>query len=337
MKRTMRWALPAGLFAAVMAAGVARAETEFNVERVDVVDLKTVYAEVRPIDTVPGRARIGGTVATLSVDEGQAVKAGEVIAMVGDPKLALTLDSLAAQIKVAEAEYDNAETQLKRGRTLIQRGIISQASLDELETAAEVATRKLDSAKAERSVVEQQLAEGAVEAPTDGRVLTVPVTTGAVIMAGETVATIAAEGYILRLEVPERHARFMAVGDKIFVARRQLGADEAAPATVTGTIKQVYPELQNGRVVADATVEDLGDYFVGERALVRVSAGHRSTYAIPESFVKTRYGIDFVRLKRPDGEIVDVVVQLGRRFRKDDKTFIEVLTGVADGDTLVMS
>jgi hypothetical protein len=40
----------------------------------------------------------------------------------------------------------------------------------------------LKSRTAERSVVEQQIAEGKVLAPTAGRVLTVPVTTGTVVL-----------------------------------------------------------------------------------------------------------------------------------------------------------
>jgi len=330
---TIRETALAGAVLAMMAVAPAVAQESFTVKPVEIEDLKTVYAEVRAVDTVPARARIGGTVATLNVDEGRSVKAGEVIAIVGDDKLALKLEALAAQIFAAKAEFDNATTQLRRGQQLLDRGIIAQARLDELATAAEVAQKRMESAQAERSVVEQQLTEGAVEAPTDGRVLSVPVTTGSVVLPGETIAVIAAEGYILRLEVPERHARFMKEGDEVLVAdRNAVGGEEGA---AVGTIKQVYPELQNGRVVADAAVDRLGDYFVGERALVRVSAGKRTTYLIPETYSFTRYGTDFVKLARADAEPIDVVVQLGQRVERDGKAYVEALSGVEAGDTLV--
>ena len=203
-------------------ANAAHAESTYVVEESTIGDLKTVYAEVRAVDTVTGRARIGGTVAALNVDEGQSVKAGEVIAVVGDPKLTLRLQSLSAQIRAAEAEFNNATTELKRGQQLKDRGIVAQSRLDQLSTAAEVAQKRWESAKANRSVVERQLAEGAVEAPTAGRVLSVPVTTGSVVMPGETIAVIAAEGFILRLEVPERHARFMKAGDSRLCRRARI-------------------------------------------------------------------------------------------------------------------
>ncbi|MCV4940326.1 efflux RND transporter periplasmic adaptor subunit, partial [Escherichia coli] len=76
-----------------------------------------------------------------------------------------------------------------------------------------------------------------------------PVTEGSVVLAGESIATIAAKGYLLRLELPERHARFIKVGDPIRVSARGLSPEIAA--TAVGRITQVYPELKNGRVIAD--------------------------------------------------------------------------------------
>ena len=48
---------------------------------------------------------------------------------------------------------------------------------------------------AEKSVIEQQMAEGQVLAPMSGRVLNVPVTVGTVVLPGEAVATIAEAGF----------------------------------------------------------------------------------------------------------------------------------------------
>ena len=49
----------------------------------------------------------------------------------------------------------------------------------------------------------------------------------------------------------------MQKGDAIKVGRRGLGPDQQAVAA--GRIVQVYPEIQGGRVVADAEVDGLGD------------------------------------------------------------------------------
>ncbi len=90
-----------------------------------------------------------------------------------------------------------------------------------------------------------------------------------------------------------------------------------------GTIAKVYPQITNGRVLADATVKGLGDYFVGERILVRVSAGERSALLVPHELVFTRFGVDFVTAKLADGELTDIAVQCGpqspARCQDDDR------------------
>ena len=111
---------------------------------------------------------------------------------------------------------------------LFSRGTIPKTRLDEARTAFNVATNALKARTAERSVIQQQVTEGNVLAPTSGRVLKVPVTTGTVILAGETVATVAEQNFVLRLRVPERHARFLKAGDPVRIDGEELGKSGAA-------------------------------------------------------------------------------------------------------------
>ncbi|MCB1527033.1 MAG: efflux RND transporter periplasmic adaptor subunit [Hyphomicrobiaceae bacterium] len=300
----------------------------------EIDDLKSVYATVRSTDRVQARARIGGTIADLKVDEGSEVKTGAVLAIVADQKLALKLKALDAQIEGLKAQQGNATREVERQETLIKRGFTPKAKVDELKTQLEVVQNQLKSAEAERDVVLRQVKEGEVLAPASGRVLLVPVTVGTVVMPGESLATIAANEYVLRLELPERHARFIRKGDEIQVGTRSL--EEAGKPLVKGAIAQVYPELQSGRVVADATVAGLGTYFVGERVLVYISGGKRQGMVIPQDFVTTRYGYDFVRLDRDEKNAVDVVVQLGQAAElPGGVNGVEVLGGLNPGDQIL--
>ncbi|MGD9668206.1 MAG: efflux RND transporter periplasmic adaptor subunit [Hyphomicrobiaceae bacterium] len=306
----------------------------FTVEMNEIDDLKSVYGTVRSTDRIEARARIGGTVASLSVDEGSEVQTGQVIAIVADQKLALKLKALEAQIAGLKAQRENTERELGRQEELIKRGFTPKAKVDELRTQLEVVENQFKSAEADRDVVIRQVQEGEVLAPASGRVLLVPVTVGSVIMPGESLATIAANEYVLRLELPERHARFINKGDTIQVGSRSL--DNTNRALVKGSITQVYPELQSGRVIADASVKGLGDYFVGERVLVYISVGKRSGMVIPRSLVTTRYGYDFVKVARGVGRVSDVIVQLGpSTLLADGGEGVEVLGGLNPGDEIV--
>lgn len=314
-------------------AGVlpAHADEAFIVASKTVADQKAVFATVESRRIVPARARIGGTVAEINIKEGDHVDLGTVIATIGDEKLALQMKSLDAQIAGLDAQLTQAQADLTRTEDLFNRGTVPRTRLDEVRTAFNVANNALRSRVAERSVIQQQLAEGSVLAPTAGRVLKVPLTPGTVVMPGESMADIAEQNFVLRLRVPERHARFLKAGDTIRVDAAELGD----PTPRFGTIQLVYPHIEDGRVVADAQVSGLGDYFVSERIRVWVSAGERSAIVIPSSLVTTRFGIDYVRLRR-NGTTVDVPVQRGRELpRPDMPDGLEILSGLNVGDQLV--
>lgn len=299
-----------------------------------IIDDKAVFATVRSSDKAIARARLSGTIINLKVDEGSQVKVGQQIATIVDDKLKLQLASLEARIKAASARLAKALGDLKRGRKLKRRGVIAAAKLDELQAAFDVANSGKKSAQAERSVLVEQVKQGTVLAPANGRVLKVNVTKGSVILAGESIATIAANQYILRLELPERHARYIKKGDEVMVGAR--GLDPVEKAVGAGVISQVYPEMQNGRVVADVEIAHLGSYFVGERALVRIAADKRRAIVIPGGYSFKRYGLDYVKLAQKDSVPLEVVVQLGEPvLLGKGKGGIEVLAGLRAGDHVV--
>lgn len=305
-----------------------------EVRLAEVEDLKSVYATVRSKDLLLARVRTPGTIASLKVDEGDEVQPGQVLAIVADPKIALKINALDAQIVAIQSRVDTAKSELERSEALKAKGVLAQARVDQAQTTYDVAANDLKAARAERAVIETQVEEGQVLAPAAGRVLKVPVSEGSVVLAGEGIATIAANAYLLRLELPERHARHMKIGDTI-----ELGARSLAPGdgpSSTGHIIQVYPELQDGRVIADADAdaEGLGRYFVGERVLVRISAGRRQAYLVPRQCIVTRFGLDFVRLAEANGSVSDVLVQTGRAAPAEGE-MIEILSGLSSGDRLV--
>jgi RND family efflux transporter MFP subunit len=299
--------------------------TEYSVKLIQLTDLKAVFAKVEPVDTVQARTRIGGTITALGVDEGALVKKGQQLAIVADAKLKLGISAMAARIKSLEARLSLARTDLNRSQKLRKSGSLSQARLDQAIANYEVVVSDIAAAKAERAVLVQNKAEGAVLAPSAGRVLKVNVTAGTVVMPGEAIIRIAAENYILRMRLPERHARFLKQGDVALVGGRGLAVTDSAVRK--GRVRQVYPMLEQGFVVADVTVEGLGDFFVGERVRVWVPAGKRSAMVIPRGYLYKRFGVSFVRLK--DG--AEVAVQEGAETQDG----VEILSGLLANDLLV--
>lgn len=323
-----RWLLPV-VACLVVANGAARAQATFTAHPSRFADEKAVFATVESPKEVPARARIGGSVASLAVRQGDSVVKDQVIAVVGDEKLSLQIGSLDAQISGLEAQLAQARVDLARAETLFRQGSGPKTVMDQARTAEDVAAYSLRSRVAEREVLLQNVKEGQVLAPVAGRVLTVPVTPGSVVLNGDPVATIGELPFMLRLRIPERHAVFLKPGDPVHVDTTQLGVGHAA----VGTIALVYPRIEEGRVVADARVAGLGDYFVGDRIRVWIDAGTRTGFIVPASFVLTRSGLDYVLLRQDGGRTIETPVQRGQQ--RPGTGDVEILSGVADGDVLV--
>jgi RND family efflux transporter MFP subunit len=322
--------IPTALFF-LMLGFAAHAEEPFTIAQTPVRDEKAVFATVESVVVESARTRIGGTLAALSVREGDRVERDQIVATVGDEKLVLQVKSLDAQIAALNAQVRQAQIDLARTEDLFPKGAASKAALDQARTALDVATNTHQSRIAERSVVQEQLAQGSVLAPLPGRVVKVPLRAGSVVLPGEPVAMIAEQDFVLRLRVPERHARFLKAGDPVRIDGQDFGGESAQ----FGTIRLVYPQIEDGRVIADATVAALGDYFVGQRIRVWVSSSERKSIVIPASYVVTRFGIDYVRVRR-NGSVIDVPVQRGRDLpRPDMPDGLEILSGLSAGDQMV--
>lgn len=327
MKRIVAAGVLAALAVASLLPAREAAAGEASVRVTQRPDLKAVFGQVESRDVVPARARLGGTITALAVEEGSAVKAGDVIATVVDDKLALQLSATDARIKALEAERGNAKVELDRAVKLLASGIVPKTKVDQLQTQYDILTNQIAAAKADRSVLEQQQSEGAVLAPAPGRVLSVPVTRGSVVMPGETIARIAGGGYFLRLALPERHAAHIRQGDEVLVGGRGVTELAGPAAAGHGHVAKVYPEIDGGRVLADVEVEGLGDFFVGERTRVWIPVDMKTVVSVPANAVTTRSGIDYVRVGG-----VDVPVITGARFEENGVDSVEILSGLAAGD-----
>lgn len=287
---------------------------------------KAVYGQVEARDSVLARARIGGTVIALKVTEGDVVKAGDVVALVKDDKIDFQIKAVDAQLLGLKASLKNAEVELERAQKLIKSGAATIQRFDQLRTEVDVIRNQIAAAEAQRSVVVEQSNEGEVLAPTAGRVLKVPVTRDAVIMPGEVVANIGGGGFFLRLAIPERHALFLKQGTTIRINASGMMSD--------GTLAKIYPQIENGRVIADVDVKALSTEFVNSRVLVELPIGERKALVVPLNAVVTRSGLDFVSVSTA-GKPVERAVVTGEAMDIDGVPSIEVLTGLTEGDIVV--
>ncbi|MCD8520687.1 MAG: efflux RND transporter periplasmic adaptor subunit [Saccharospirillaceae bacterium] len=136
--------------------------------------------------------KINGLVGQVAADEGQWVKAGQVLA-------ALNLEEIDAQVAKAESVLANAERNLARFQSLQGLDALSVEQLQSAET-------QVDVARSDLTVARFNQRHAVIRAPADGRVLKRSVEANEMVSNGKPVFLFAARtsGWVLRAGVTDK-------------------------------------------------------------------------------------------------------------------------------------
>ncbi len=302
--------LPLGLVACDHAPDVPRkaktAQGEIlTVQAGPLSDLRPVAGIMTTRDSGEAVARISGVLERLTVREGDLVTQGQVIGFVRDERLGLQTAAAGASVAAAEAEAARAGAMLKRTQTLFDKGIVSQARLDQDLAMARAAEAQVKAAKAQSAASSTLDNQGAILAPASGKVIRADVPAGAVVMPGQSVATITAGPRVVRFTLPEAFRSSLQPGQAVDLSAR----DQAS----SGQISQIYPALTSGQIRIDVTPSGLDALSLGETVTARFGTGTRTGIAVPERFVTRRYGLSYVQLVQKNNTVLE------RRFRPPPK------------------
>ncbi|QPC98373.1 efflux RND transporter periplasmic adaptor subunit [Qipengyuania soli] len=286
---------------------------------------QSVSAEVSTVDQAVAAARIPGVLVSLNVREGDYVKRGQVIGRIVDSQLGYQSGAYGAQAAAAQAQAAQAQAELQRTRYLYENGVYAKARLEQAQAASSAAQAQVRAARQQQAAVNAVAGQGAVVAPTSGRVLVADIPAGSAVAPGMPIATITSGPVVLRLELPETLADKVRAGTKVRVTTED-GSE------LTGTVARLYPAVAGGQVRADAEVSGLDARLIGRRLAADIDAGTKSALVVPDSYVTTRYGIDYVTVRAKDGSTAIVPVQTAPSGKAGT---LEILSGVTAGDVLV--
>jgi RND family efflux transporter MFP subunit len=113
-----------------------------------------------------------GVLVYLGVVEGDKVKSGQIIARLDDRDIVAQLDEAKSSLQLYEAQMTEVENNYNREKELFSRGLSSQQSLDQAESAYKSLLANIDIANARIRAAEVSLENMIIRAPFDGTVLT---------------------------------------------------------------------------------------------------------------------------------------------------------------------
>ena len=126
----------------------------------------------------------GGRVVSVPVDVGDWVRAGQVLAVIDRSVQNEQAAGSAAQIEVAKADAELAQSNLDRALKLVARGFISKADVDRLTSTRDAAVARVKVAQASYRELLARNARLNIVAPVSGLVLDRNVEVGQVLSAG---------------------------------------------------------------------------------------------------------------------------------------------------------
>ena len=182
--------------------------------------------------------RIDGRLIERSVNVGDSVSAGQLIARLDSQNEETSLQSARAQLAAAQARVVEANNNFDRMRDLVAENAVSRAQFDQAEANRTAAASQLESARSQVTLADNRLGYTRLDSSVAGVVTATGAEPGEVVGAGRMVVQVAREGARDAVfDIPAR-LKDSAAGSnpEVTVA---LGSDPRV--TATGRVREVAP------------------------------------------------------------------------------------------------
>lgn len=286
--------------------------------------------------------QVSGNLRERSVELGERVKRGDILARLYNPALEPARASARARLQELSTQYDQAEREWARASQLRERGVVSEQALEQITARRDGLVASLATAEAAVAEASSMLAESVLKAPFDGRVAALLVEQDEFVAAGQPVIKLSApEGREVEVRVPAYLLDRVAVGQTVPVWSVQDRLQEFVPGQVT-EVAQAGGERGQLQPVLVALPEEALNLKVGEPVEVGVTPRLQGELSIPVLAVmrsaagNSVFRIEDDRVKRVPVSIHSItgerVVVSSRSLDAGDQVVYAGLTRLTDGD-----
>jgi RND family efflux transporter MFP subunit len=252
----------------------------------------TVQGEINATGTLAARREMpvgsvgeGGEVRSVLVEPGDWVEKGQVLALVDRSVQSQQIASQAAQVDVARADAQLAQSNLDRALRLVDRGFISKADVDRLTAERNAANARVRVAQATLGQLRAQAARLNIVAPEAGLVLERNVEPGQVVGGGS--------GVLFRLAKGGEMELLADLGEDDLAKLRTGVTAEVTPVgtekSFTGQVWQISPVIdpQNRQGTARIALPYARELRPGGFAKATIASGAVVAPMLPESAIQS--------------------------------------------------
>jgi RND family efflux transporter MFP subunit len=147
-------------------------------------------SNLEAVQNVEVRARVAGYLDKIMVDEGQAVRKGQLLFRLNPAEYQVGVDRAKASLESATAQSRSASIEMDRVKILVDKNIISGSELKLAKAKIEVAKGAIDQAKAALSNARRMVSLTDIRAPFDGVINRIPYKQGSLIEEGALLTSV---------------------------------------------------------------------------------------------------------------------------------------------------
>lgn len=277
-----------------------------------------------------GVAGEGGRVVSVPVEQGQWVRAGQVLASIDRSVQTQQARSAAAQIQVARADAQLAQANLDRALQLIERGFISKAEVDRLTATRDAARARVSVAQAQLSELQARNARLNVLAPASGLVLERNVEPGQTVSAGSPALFVIAQGGQMELLARVGESELAQLSPGVEAQVVPVGTD----AAFTGQVWQIEPTIdpQTRQGTARIALSYAPGLRPGGFATATINSGTIVAPILPESAIQSDQDGSYVYIVGKDNKVAKRKVTTGQVTEQG----IAVIAGLTGSERVVL-
>ena len=302
---------------------------------------------VEAVQRVDLRARVTGFLDKQAFQDGQTVKAGELLYVIEQEPFAASVKQAEANLAAAKAQALNATTSLKRAEILVERKTVSQATADDRLAEKRVADASV--LQAEAALVQAQITYSYTEirSPIDGRIGRSNIKQGNLVSPESGVlSTVVKQDPV--------YVAFNVTEGAVLNFRRRIAEREETEDGARATL-QMKLRLSDGEIYDHVGKLDFTDVQVNpttDTIVIRGTFANQKGWLVDRQFVvvivetaepeerlvipRSALGLDqrgqFVLLVNAENKMEERVIQTGNSYGRD----IAVTSGLKPGDRVVV-
>ena len=300
-------------------------------------------ATLRGRQAVEVRPQVSGTITDICINEGDAVRRGQVLFIIDQVPYRAALETALANVKSAEAQLQTARLTANSKEELYKEKVVSDFDRQTARNELLAAEAALAQAKAEETNARNNLSYTEVKSPVDGVASMIPYRVGALVSSSIT------EPLVTVSDDAEIYAYFSMAENQMLDLIQEYGSLEEAcrkmPAvTLTMSNGNVYKEAGHINAISGTVDEGTGGVTLraafpnqahllrnGGSGIVSIPTVYKDCIVIPQSATYELQNRIFT-WKVVDGKTQSAPISVYKY--NDGKTYI-VLSGLKAGDVII--